>query len=186
MTAALPLSHLLLALLVVAVWGINFVVIKTGLDHLPPLLFAASQRVLAQSDRLWAVYRRGAVWAFVHRHQWSHLAGPCLAGSANQCVLHHWTGNDPQRRACALGPSHGAVARGGGYGRYCGAHRRHHDVARPELSVVGSLLMGASAIMLAEPLPAWKLIAAALVMCGLALNVFWPYVMKWMRVAVGR
>jgi len=46
--------------------------------------------------------------------------------------------------------------------------------------------MGASAIMLAEPLPAWKLIAAALVMCGLALNVFWPYVMKWMRVAVGR
>ena len=198
MTAALPLSHLLLALLVVAVWGINFVVIKTGLDHLPPLLFAALRFTFAfvpavffiprpnVSWRNLIAYGRGAVWAFVHRHQWSHLAGPCLAGGANQCVLHHWTGNDPQRRACALGPSHGAVARGGGYGRYCGAHRRHHDVARPELSVVGSLLMGASAIMLAEPLPAWKLIAAALVMCGLALNVFWPYVMKWMRVAVGR
>jgi O-acetylserine/cysteine efflux transporter len=34
--------------------------------------------------------------------------------------------------------------------------------------------MGASAIFLAEPLPAWKLAAAALVMSGLALNIFWP------------
>ena len=34
--------------------------------------------------------------------------------------------------------------------------------------------MGASAIFLAEPLPSWKLIAAALVMSGLALNIFWP------------
>ncbi len=38
--APLPLSHLLLALAVVAVWGTNFVVIRAGLDHLPPLLFA--------------------------------------------------------------------------------------------------------------------------------------------------
>ena len=37
---ALPLSHMLLALAVVAVWGTNFVVIRAGLDHLPPLLFA--------------------------------------------------------------------------------------------------------------------------------------------------
>jgi len=34
--------------------------------------------------------------------------------------------------------------------------------------------MGASAILLAEPLPAWKLGAAALVMAGLALNLLWP------------
>jgi O-acetylserine/cysteine efflux transporter len=34
--------------------------------------------------------------------------------------------------------------------------------------------MGASAWFLAEPLPAWKLLAAALVMGGLAFNVFWP------------
>ena len=31
---------MLLALAVVAVWGTNFVVIRAGLDHLPPLLFA--------------------------------------------------------------------------------------------------------------------------------------------------
>ena len=34
--------------------------------------------------------------------------------------------------------------------------------------------MGASAALLAEPLPAWKLAAAALVMGGLALNLLWP------------
>ena len=40
MPAALPLSHFLLALAVVAVWGTNFVVIKHALADLPPLAFA--------------------------------------------------------------------------------------------------------------------------------------------------
>jgi O-acetylserine/cysteine efflux transporter len=34
--------------------------------------------------------------------------------------------------------------------------------------------IAASAWFLHEPLPAWKLAAAALVMGGLAINVFWP------------
>jgi O-acetylserine/cysteine efflux transporter len=34
--------------------------------------------------------------------------------------------------------------------------------------------MGASAVFLAEPLPLWKLAAAALVLAGLALNLMWP------------
>jgi O-acetylserine/cysteine efflux transporter len=41
MPATLPLRHFLLALAVVAVWGINFVVIKFALGALPPLLMAA-------------------------------------------------------------------------------------------------------------------------------------------------
>jgi O-acetylserine/cysteine efflux transporter len=36
--------------------------------------------------------------------------------------------------------------------------------------------IGASAIWLGEPLPAWKLLAAALVIAGLAINLLWPYV----------
>ena len=36
--ASLPLRHFLLALAVVAVWGTNFVVIRVGLNHLPPLV----------------------------------------------------------------------------------------------------------------------------------------------------
>lgn len=38
--------------------------------------------------------------------------------------------------------------------------------------------MGASVILLGEPLPVWKLAAAALVMAGLAVNIFWPMVSR--------
>ncbi|ATE64557.1 EamA family transporter [Rhizorhabdus dicambivorans] len=38
--------------------------------------------------------------------------------------------------------------------------------------------MGASAMLLGEPLPLWKLAAAALVIGGLALNVLWPLAAK--------
>jgi O-acetylserine/cysteine efflux transporter len=38
---SLSLRHALLALAIVAVWGTNFVLIHIGLEHLPPLLFAA-------------------------------------------------------------------------------------------------------------------------------------------------
>jgi O-acetylserine/cysteine efflux transporter len=41
-------GHLLLAIALAATWGINFIVIKTGLDHFPPLLFSAL-RFLAAS-----------------------------------------------------------------------------------------------------------------------------------------
>ena len=43
--------------------------------------------------------------------------------------------------------------------------------------------MGASALWLAEPLPAWKLAAAALVIAGLALNLLWPKLREWMAAA---
>ncbi|MDD5030555.1 MAG: EamA family transporter [Rhodoferax sp.] len=38
--------------------------------------------------------------------------------------------------------------------------------------------MGASALWLDEALPAWKLIAAALVLSGLALNLLWPWCLR--------
>ena len=43
----LPLSHLLLALVIVAVWGTNFVVIKLSLESFPPFLFAALRYIFA-------------------------------------------------------------------------------------------------------------------------------------------
>ena len=43
----MPLSHFLLALSVVFVWGTNFVVIRWGLDGLPPFLFAALRFALS-------------------------------------------------------------------------------------------------------------------------------------------
>ena len=43
----IPLSHLLLALLVVAIWGTNFVVIHVGLEHFHALTFATLRFVVA-------------------------------------------------------------------------------------------------------------------------------------------
>jgi O-acetylserine/cysteine efflux transporter len=41
--------------------------------------------------------------------------------------------------------------------------------------------MGASAWVLAEPLPAWKIAAAALVLAGLALNLLWPLAKAYLQ-----
>src|SRR5690606_28946288 len=47
MSPSVPWRHLALALLVVAVWGTNFVVIKVALDDLPPLLLATLRFALS-------------------------------------------------------------------------------------------------------------------------------------------
>lgn len=52
----MPISHLLLALAVVAVWGGNFVVIKFGLAELPP--FALATLRFALSALPWALFIR--------------------------------------------------------------------------------------------------------------------------------
>jgi len=41
--------------------------------------------------------------------------------------------------------------------------------------------IGASALLLDEPLPGWKLGASALVLGGLALNLLWPHARRWLR-----
>ena len=61
-SAKLPLRHALLALAVVAVWGTNFVVIKTALATLPPLLLAVLRFALALLPALWWVPRPKVGW----------------------------------------------------------------------------------------------------------------------------
>jgi O-acetylserine/cysteine efflux transporter len=58
----LPLRAFLLALAVVAVWGTNFVVIRIGLDALPPLLFAALRFTLAAFPLVFFVKRPQVAW----------------------------------------------------------------------------------------------------------------------------
>lgn len=43
----MPLSHLLLALLVVIIWGVNFIFVKLGLEEFSPLLLCAIRFLLA-------------------------------------------------------------------------------------------------------------------------------------------
>ncbi|CAM3075079.1 EamA family transporter [Methylobacterium mesophilicum] len=61
-TATLPLRDLCLAVAVVAVWGTNFVVIRIGLDHLPPLLFAALRFTLAACPGVFLMPRPNVTW----------------------------------------------------------------------------------------------------------------------------
>jgi drug/metabolite transporter (DMT)-like permease len=89
-----PLSHLVLALFVAAVWGTNFVVISVGLDDLPPLLFAGLRFLLVAAFAVVVPRPRigwGSLAAYglligagqfgpaVRRHARAHLAGPRVA-----------------------------------------------------------------------------------------------------------
>lgn len=58
----LPTTHLLLALSVVFVWGTNFVVIRWGLDGLPPLLLATLRFALSALPWLLFIPRPTAPW----------------------------------------------------------------------------------------------------------------------------
>ncbi|WP_433549510.1 EamA family transporter [Streptomyces sp. CA-294286] len=50
-------AHIALAVLVTALWGINFVVIEVGLDHFPPLLFSALRFLVAALPAVFFVGR---------------------------------------------------------------------------------------------------------------------------------
>jgi O-acetylserine/cysteine efflux transporter len=58
----LPLSHLLLALAIVAIWGTNFVVIKKSLEVFPPFLFATLRYVFALLPAIFFVKRPQVSW----------------------------------------------------------------------------------------------------------------------------
>jgi O-acetylserine/cysteine efflux transporter len=66
-----------------------------------------------------------------------------------------------------------------GYSVWAWLLARHPATTIAPLSLLVPVFgMGASAILLAEPLTAWKLTAAVLVLAGLALNTLWP---AWKR-----
>jgi len=58
----LPVSHLLLALAIVAVWGTNFVVIKISLESFPPFLFAALRFIFAFLPAVFFLPRPKVSW----------------------------------------------------------------------------------------------------------------------------
>ncbi|WP_415925407.1 EamA family transporter [Streptomyces sp. ME19-01-6] len=58
-------AHILLAVLVTAVWGVNFVVIDIGLDHFPPLLFCALRFLVAALPAVFLVGRPKVAWKWV-------------------------------------------------------------------------------------------------------------------------
>ncbi len=61
--STLSYSHLLLALSVVFVWGTNFVVIRWGLDGLPPFLFATLRFAFSALPWLLFIRRPAVAWS---------------------------------------------------------------------------------------------------------------------------
>lgn len=59
---ALPPLHLLLAIAIVAVWGVNFVVTKAALDVLPPLTLAALRFTVALIPAVFLLKRPDVPW----------------------------------------------------------------------------------------------------------------------------
>ncbi|WP_369216561.1 EamA family transporter [Streptomyces flavofungini] len=57
--------HVCLAVLVAAVWGVNFVVIDVGLDHFPPLLFSALRFLVAALPAVFFVGRPKVAWKWI-------------------------------------------------------------------------------------------------------------------------
>ncbi|MFJ5529153.1 EamA family transporter [Streptomyces sp. NPDC093261] len=57
-------AHLALAVLVAAVWGVNFTVIEIGLGHFPPLLFSALRFLAAAVPAVLFVGRPKVAWTW--------------------------------------------------------------------------------------------------------------------------
>lgn len=285
--ASLPLRHFLLALAVVAVWGTNFVVIRVGLDHLPPLLFATLRFTLVLLPMAFIVKRPPVAWknlaaygVLIGAGQFGllfvamkghispglaslvvqtqvfftigmamrinrepikafQIAALLLAASGIVLIAAHgggsatplgvvlvllaaasWSGGNMVARqagtvnmlayvvwaslfsipplflmslwlegwpAIVKGVTHAdaltwaAVAWQAvgntmfGYAAWGWLLARHPAATiTPMALLVPVFGMGASALLLHEALPAWKLIAAALVLTGLAVNMLWP------------
>lgn len=62
---AMTIKHMLLALLVAAIWGIAFTVIRIGLDVLPPFLLTALRFVFAALPLLFFLRRPDAPWQVI-------------------------------------------------------------------------------------------------------------------------
>ncbi|MGH4028403.1 EamA family transporter [Actinomycetota bacterium Odt1-20B] len=58
-------AHICLAVLVTAVWGVNFVVIEVGLGHFPPLLFSALRFLVAALPAVFFVGRPKVAWKWI-------------------------------------------------------------------------------------------------------------------------
>ena len=286
-TKALPLRHFLLALIVVAIWGSNFVVIKLALGELPPLLFATLRFCFAVLPALLFLPRPAVPWRnlasygvligvgqfgllylamrtqispglaslviqtqvfftvllamrLTHErlrsHQWTGLltaaAGLAViawhtdasttvlgllmvlcaalswavanmvgkqAGRINMLSYMVWTSvfavppllllslvfDGPERIAhslqamsaqawvAVLWQSWGNTLFG--YGIWGWLLARHAAATIVPMALLVPVFgMSSAAWWLGETMPAWKLIAAALVLCGLAINLLWP------------
>ena len=196
----LPLSHLLLALSIVAVWGTNFVVIKVSLESFPPFLFAALRFFFALLPLIFFIPRPKVSWINLCVYGLAIGVGqfgvlffaidghisPGLASLVVQTQVFFTIGLAMffAKEKIQLYQAVAVVIAMTGLGVIA----VHTDASTTVLGIVAPapLLvpifgMGAAAFFLSEPLPFWKILAAGLVITGLVINLFWPSLEKWVR-----
>ena len=102
----MPLTHLLLALAVVAIWGTNFVVIRLGLDAFAPYTFAALRYTFSFLPFIFFVRKPAMTWA--------KLAGFGVLIGVGQFGLLFWAMRSdisPDRKSTRLNSSHVSQSR---------------------------------------------------------------------------
>lgn len=57
--------HILLAILVAALWGFNFIAVKTGLSEMPPFLYCSARFVVACLPLIWFVKKPEVSWGII-------------------------------------------------------------------------------------------------------------------------
>jgi O-acetylserine/cysteine efflux transporter len=289
--SSLSLRDALIAIAVMVVWGSNFVVIKIGLNHLPPLLFAALRFTFALFPAVFFLKRPAVPWRKLAAYgvligagqfgvlyiAMTHFISPGLASLVVQTqvfftiglaiwlsservkgfqigalllatvgigvILWHadktttplglalvllaalsWAGGNlvarstpgvnmlsyvvwsslfaapPLFAASLIFEGWPAISQGlaradlttwgavawqsvgnslFGYAAWGWLLARYPAATVAPMSLLVPVVgMTASAILLAEPLPGWKLVAAGLVMCGLAINILWPMIQR--------
>jgi O-acetylserine/cysteine efflux transporter len=289
--SSLSLRDALIAIAVMAVWGSNFVVIKVGLNHLPPLLFASLRFTFALLPAVFFLKRPAvpwrrlaaygmligagqfgvlyiamthfispglaslvvqtqvfftiglAIWLSGERVRGFQIAALLLATAGIGVILWHadktttplglaltllaalsWAGGNLVARstpgvnmlsyvvwsslfavpplfvaslifegwpAIVRGLTHAGLTTWAavawqsvgnslfGYAAWGWLLARYQAATVAPMSLLVPVFgMTAAAFLLAEPLPAWKLIAAGLVMGGLAINILWPVIQR--------
>jgi O-acetylserine/cysteine efflux transporter len=61
----MKLHHIALAVLVAAIWGFNFIAVKTGLSEMPPFLYGGARFVVAVIPILWFVKKPPVSWSLI-------------------------------------------------------------------------------------------------------------------------
>ena len=71
----MSIAHVLQALLVVLVWGVNFVVIRWGLNEVPPFLLAAARFSLVVFPAIFFIKKPNVPWRWLIAYGWFNSFG---------------------------------------------------------------------------------------------------------------
>ena len=71
----MSVSHVLQALLVVLIWGVNFVVIRWGLNEVPPFLLAAARFSLVVFPAIFFIKKPNVPWRWLIAYGWFNSFG---------------------------------------------------------------------------------------------------------------